>query len=65
MPGPASDRTTHTELDMAHVDAKDEGTADHVEALEERNHMAMDSGDQPTFDKRIQKSAMRKVCPSS
>lgn len=61
MPGLKPDRPTQTELDVMQIDAKDEGRADHLEAIENQDPLAMESGDTPTFHKHVQKSALRKV----
>jgi hypothetical protein len=64
MPGRSNTHTTATEVDMSPVDTKEDGKADHLEAIDDRNASALESGETPAFGKPVQKSALRKVSPS-
>ena len=64
MPGRTNTHTAATELDMSPVDTKEDGKADHLEAIDDRNASALESGETPAFGKAVQKSALRKVSPS-
>jgi len=64
MVGSPNTHTTATEVDMPAIDSKEDGKADHLEAINDRNASAMELGETPTFGKHIQKSALRKVSDS-